>query len=354
MSIDKPIFDGLADPVVLLDRARTVVYANSAARELLECRPEGDDLAMSIRHPVVLDTIDRVLSGASVHTAEINLPVPVARTFQLHAARVAPDHAADGDSRAVVAVVMFRDMTTAVRAEQMRVDFVNNASHELRSPLTAILGFIETLKGPASADPEARERFLGIMSREATRMRRVIEDLLSLSMVEANEHVRPRDRVDVAQVVGGVIDILEARAGDREMTMQLEAVDDLPTVIGDENQLTQVFRNLVENAIIYGREGTPVEISIAAAERLPETGRAGVVVAIRDRGMGIPKEVIPRLTERFYRGDEARSPAKFGNPNSTGLGLAIVKHIVNRHRGRLQIDSELEAGSTFSVYLPSE
>ncbi|MDD9878783.1 MAG: ATP-binding protein [Magnetovibrio sp.] len=350
MTISRAIFDSLPDPVVLIDGERTVVYANAAAQELLECRASGDNLAMSIRHPVVLDAIERILGGAAEHTAEITMPVPIQRTFQMHASRVEDD--GSGDS--VVATVMFRDMTTAVRAEQMRIDFVNNASHELRSPLTAILGFIETLKGPAQEDPEASKRFLGIMGREAERMRRLIEDLLSLSRVEANEHVRPRGRADVVGVVGGVIDILEDRAKDRGMTMSMTAAADLRKPIGDADQLTQVFRNLIENALVYGTGGTAVEVSIAAVDRIPDSGHAGVVVRVTDHGDGIPKEVVPRLTERFYRGDAARSPDRTGNPNSTGLGLAIVKHIVNRHRGRLQIESEIGKGSTFSVFLPTD
>ncbi|MEK9725301.1 MAG: ATP-binding protein, partial [Rhodospirillaceae bacterium] len=302
-----------------------------------------------------LNTIDRVLGGAAAHTAEITLPVPVARTFQLHATRIDADAVSEPTAYAeIAAVVMFHDMTTAVRAEQMRVDFVNNASHELRSPLTAILGFIETLKGPAQDDAAARDRFLGIMAREAERMRRLIEDLLSLSKVEADEHVRPCDHVDVGAVVRGVADLLDGRATEREMVLSLNIAEGLPTVIGNENQLAQVFRNIIENAIAYGREHTPVTVAAEAVERLPDTGRPGVVVRVADQGKGIPPDAIPRLTERFFRVDEARSPGRSGNPNSTGLGLAIVKHIVNRHRGRLRIESELGKGSTFSVFLPSE
>lgn len=353
MPLNRLIFDGLPDPVLLLDRARHVIYANSAAREMFDCGPEGDDLAMSVRHPVVLDAIDRVLAGSDTHTAEISMPVPVARTFQLHAARVPIDDARQDGDVPVAAVIVFRDMTTAVRAEQMRVDFVNNASHELRSPLTAILGFIETIRGPASDNAEARERFLDIMAREAERMRRLIEDLLSLSKVEANEHVRPRDTVDVVGLVRGVADVLETRAEEKSVTFEITAAADLPRVIGEESQLTQVFRNIMENALVYGPAEAAVEITVEVAERLPDSGRPGVVVAIRDHGKGIPRESIPRLTERFYRVDEARSPGRSGNPNSTGLGLAIVKHIINRHRGHLRIESEMGVGSTFSVYLPS-
>jgi two-component system phosphate regulon sensor histidine kinase PhoR len=234
----------------------------------------------------------------------------------------------------------------------MRVDFVANASHELRSPLAALLGFIETLKGPAIDDQDARERFLDIMEREAHRMRRLIDDLLSLSRVEANEHVRPRGQIQIASCVRAALDVLKPRAAHEGMNVVTDVPATLPTVIGDNDQLTQVLHNLVENAIIHGRAGTDITVTAEAIERIPESGRAGVAVHIRDRGLGIAKDMIPRLTERFFRVDPARSRSV--PTSSTGLGLAIVKHIIARHRGRLTIDSNLGEGSTFSIYIPSE
>lgn len=353
MPVNKPIYDTLPDPVVLLDANRHVVYANRAARELLECRAEGSDLAMSIRHPAVLDAIDRLREGATEHIAEISFPVPVERTFELNAIRVQRDpETAEDLAEPVTNVLFFRDVTQAVRAEKMRVDFVANASHELRSPLAAVLGFVETLKGQAGEDKNARQRFLDIMEREAHRMRRLIDDLLSLSRVEANEHVRPRSTVDTNNAINAALDILRPRAAKRQIDIKTDLGHDLPAVIGDSDQLTQVFHNLIDNAIIHGRENTDIEISTQAVERIPESGRPGVVVHVRDNGMGINKEFIPRLTERFFRTDPARS--RSGPASSTGLGLAIVKHIIARHRGRLAVQSEVGVGSTFSVYIPTE
>ncbi|MEK9754089.1 MAG: ATP-binding protein [Rhodospirillaceae bacterium] len=353
MPVDRPIYDTFPDPVVLLDRNRHVIYANHAARELLECRAEGGDLAMSIRHPAVLDAIDRLRSGANEHITEVTFPVPVERTFELNALRIDPKAPGAADMQAPVRdVLFFRDVTQAVRAEKMRVDFVANASHELRSPLAAVVGFIETLKGAASDDRKARGRFLDIMEREAQRMLRLIDDLLSLGRVEANEHVRPRGTVDVRSTVRAALDIVQARAQQRGVGFRLEWPDELPVVAGDADQLTQVFRNLIENAIIHGPRDSEIGIDIEAVSRIPESGRAGVVVRVHDDGGGIPKEVIPRLTERFYRVDMARS--RSGPDSSTGLGLAIVKHIVARHRGRLAIESEPGDGTTFSIYIPSD
>ena len=243
----------------------------------------------------------------------------------------------------------------------MRADFIANASHELRTPLSSLLGFIETLRGPARDDLEAHERFLSIMHDQASRMARLVNDLLSLSRIELDEHMPPAGRVDVLDRLDGVIAALELKAASRGIRLKLEGPDSLPAVVGDDDQLTQVFQNLVSNAIKYTRENTDVTVSVSIADgavvgivgTAPMPGRGGrgnpmVAVAVRDQGEGIARTHLPRLTERFYRVDAARSRAMGG----TGLGLAIVKHIVNRHRGRLTIESAVGVGSTFTVYLP--
>ena len=246
------------------------------------------------------------------------------------------------------ALIVLHDVTQSRRAEQTRADFVANVSHELRSPLAALIGFIETIDGPARNDPEARSRFLNIMQREADRMSRLINDLLSLSKVEINEHILPTKQVEINTVIRQVVELLGVKARDRNMSLML-CVDDLNAVVqGDPDELNQVFQNLVDNAIKYGREGTEINIVIKRVDRVPDTNRPGVAVSIEDRGDGIPPEQLPRLTERFYRVDKARSRDMGG----TGLGLAIVKHIVNRHRGKLSIRSREKIGSTFTITLP--
>lgn len=352
--LPKSILDSLPDPVILLDAGRVVVRANRAARELLDVDMEEKDLALSLRHPAVLDAVDEVLDGLPERTAEVSLPVPVPRDFNLHVAAVDGGGAAGGADAesAVRAVLVLNDMTAAKRAEQMRADFVANASHELRSPLTALVGFIETLKGAASDDAEARARFLDVMHLEASRMARLIDDLLTLSRVEINEHVRPRDSVDLGQILGNVAESLAPRAAERDVTIRIEGTKGLSSVVGDRDQLVQVFHNLVENAIKYGDTGATVEISAKRVARIPDSGEAGIAVAVSDQGAGIPNYALPRLTERFYRIDEAHSQEDADAMSSTGLGLAIVKHIVSRHRGRLQVESEIGKGSTFSVFLP--
>jgi two-component system phosphate regulon sensor histidine kinase PhoR len=243
------------------------------------------------------------------------------------------------------------DLTAIKRTEQMRVDFIANASHELRTPLAAVAGFIETLKGPARDDPEARDQFLDIMGIEAERMRRLIEDLLSLTRIELNEHVPPQGEVRVETVVQQAAAALTPLAKADGITITVDAPGPLPVVTGERDELVQLFQNLIHNAIKYGRDNGEVKITLrqqgATGRRGPETV---LVAAVKDDGEGIPPEAIPRLTERFYRVDVKRSRERGG----TGLGLAIVKHIVNRHNGRLQIESRPGEGSTFTIVLPAK
>ncbi|MEP0338712.1 MAG: ATP-binding protein [Alphaproteobacteria bacterium] len=340
------ILDHFPDPTVLLDGRRSVIYANGAARELLDITRVGHDLAMSLRHPRVLDAVDQVLGRDETRTVEVILPGNTTRNFEMFVSGVPPAP----DTKGVGAVLVLRDMTTARRAEQMRADFVANASHELRSPLAALLGFIETLEGPAGSDEDTRTRFLGIMLREAKRMALLIDDLLSLSRVEINEHVRPTAPVDIAGVLLNVTEALSVQAKVANVPIRVNYGSNLPTVHGEADQLFQVFRNLIENAIRYGAKGEAIDVRVEAAQRIPGSGRSGIAIKVTDHGEGIPEEAIPRLTERFYRVDKARSKSVGG----TGLGLAIVKHIVNRHRGHLVVESTLGEGSTFTVYLPAE
>lgn len=343
--VPQTLLERLPDPVILLNSAREIVAVNAPARDALGIELLGRDLALSLRHPDVLSAVEAVLSGLSSVTQEVTLPVPVARSFTLHAG----DLPTSSDPHAPRVMLVLRDETRAKRAEQSRADFIANASHELRSPLAALIGFIETLRGPASDDAAARDRFLGIMQAEAHRMARLIEDLLSLSRVEINEHVPPRQQVDLRGVLSAVAETLAGRADERQMKIALDLPDELPDVIGDTDQLAQVFHNLADNAVKYGRAGTHIRIIARSAGRLPGLHGAGVAVAVADEGDGIEPVHLPRLTERFYRADKGPSRQLGG----TGLGLAIVKHIVNRHRGRLTIESTVGKGSTFTVLLPA-
>jgi len=240
----------------------------------------------------------------------------------------------------------FHDLTPLRRVEEMRADFGANASHELRTPLAALSGFIDTLQGPAREDAQARNRFLGIMKTQATRMARLIDDLLSLSRVELIEHMHPETPIDLAPVVRQVVDGLQTLAIDRGVEIAVASPPSPVIVPGDRDELTRVFENLVENALKYGAGGRRIDIGFAPSNA-PD-GTPEILVTVRDYGPGIAAEHLPRLTERFYRVDVTQSRAEGG----TGLGLALVKHILNRHRGRLVIESETGKGATFTVRLP--
>lgn len=343
-ALPQEVLEAFPDPVILLNAARSIVTANRPARDVLGVGRLGGDLALSLRHPDVLAAVDTVLAGVPSITEEIALPVPVPRTFTLHVARL-PE---PGNREEPQVILVLHDETRAKKAEQSRADFVANASHELRSPLSALIGFIETLRGPASNDADARERFLGIMHDEALRMARLVEDLMSLSRVEINEHVRPRGDADIGRILMAVADALLVRSEGRGMSLDIHCPDTLPAVAGDPDQLTQVFHNLVDNAIKYGRADTPIDISAEPVARLPGSDAGGVSVSVTDKGEGIASIHLPRLTERFYRIDEGRSRRLGG----TGLGLAIAKHIVSRHRGQIKIASQEGVGTTVTVLLP--
>ncbi|MEN3973938.1 ATP-binding protein [Emcibacter sp. SYSU 3D8] len=348
VSVERSVIDVLPDALVLLDASRRVVEANAAARELFGVRLVGRDFSQVLRHPSAIGAMDRVLSSKAVSREEITLLSPGERHFMLAALPIEGERPAAGEAMPAMAIAL-HEITTLKRSEQLRADFVANASHELRTPLASIIGFIETLQGPARGDPAAQDRFLEIMALESARMARLIDDLLSLSRIELDEHVVPSDSVDLAHVIDGVVEALSLAARDREMSIAVDIDAGMPAVVGDSDQLTQVFQNLVDNAIKYARIGTAIRIDGKQIERLPETGGPGVVVRVTNDGEGIAREHLPRLTDRFYRVDPARSRQKGG----TGLGLAIAKHIVNRHRGRLVLESELGVGTTVSVYLPA-
>lgn len=335
----------LPDPALLTDHTGRIVAANEAVEKLFGAVELRKHLASVIRAPQMLTALDQVLAGRGAQRVEFPLMGAHEQNFEAYVAPIE-----DGDRVLRSTLVVLRDTTKAERVEQMRADFVANASHELRTPLASLTGFIDTLRGHAKEDPEAQERFLGIMAEQATRMRRLIDDLLSLSRIELNEHVRPAGSVNLGDVVEEVSSALAPQAHAANIQLEIAEPTSLPNVAGDREELFQVVQNLVDNAIKYGRPQTMVTLELGTRRSNPgEPGPSpAVYVAVRDRGEGIAREHIPRLTERFYRVDVRRSRAIGG----TGLGLAIVKHIVNRHRGRLAIESKLGEGSTFTVYLP--
>jgi two-component system phosphate regulon sensor histidine kinase PhoR len=334
--------EAVPQPALVIREDERILGANADARALLGPALSGRHFITALRQPALLDAIEAVLRGGERRTAEyLTRDDRQDLSFRV-SVRPVP---LDGQSGVLV---VFEDVTPVERAGQIRRDFVANVSHELRTPLTALIGFIDTLRGPARDDAAGRERFLAIMEREAQRMNRLVGDLLSLSRVEADERVRPTERVDMGDLIRSTLHGLTPLAAEASVALAGDVPDHACTIIGDTDQLRQVLTNLIENGIKYGGAGSTVRVSLSRPDYEPALRRDGVRIAVSDTGPGIEAYHIPRLTERFYRVDSHRSREKGG----TGLGLAIVKHIVNRHRGRLKIDSTPGAGTTFTVILP--
>ena len=319
-----------------------ILFANATARRLFGSNPVGRPSSDVIRHPDFHQAFAEALGGSGVGTTQLFLKsTGGGGLFDVTLSRI-PGTA--------LSLVFFVDRTEVDKAAEIRRDFVANVSHELRTPLTALVGFIETLRGAARDDAAARDRFLTIMEREAGRMIRLVNDLLSLSRVEAEEHRRPSKRVDLCAILRSVMATVRDQATQAGVELILQS-NGAETVLvpGDADQLLQVFLNLTENAIKYGGAGGRVLFHIDQIAHEPKLRGAAIAVTVEDFGEGIPPLHLPRLTERFYRVDSHRSREKGG----TGLGLAIVKHIVKRHHGRLKIESEPQNGSKFSVILPA-
>lgn len=325
-------------PTVVIGKAEEVVLANRAARDLIGEHIVGLPYVTALRQPRLLARIEEAATTQAKVTGRYT--TEVARKDVIYDVEITPNH----DEL----VLVFIDRTEAHELGAFRRDFVANVSHELRTPLASVLGFIETLRGPAKDDPAAQDRFLGIMESEATRMSRLVDDLLSLSRVEENERKRPDEQVALSPIITATLTEMQpiVDASGAKVTFIDNSDDSL--VLADHAQLRQVIGNLVENALRYGADGGTVEIVLSPTVFEARLRADAVRLSVRDEGEGIAQHHIPRLTERFYRVDSHRSREVGG----TGLGLAIVKHIIHRHRGRLLIDSEIGKGSTFTVVLP--
>jgi two-component system, OmpR family, phosphate regulon sensor histidine kinase PhoR len=324
----------LPDAALLIDASGTIRAANAIAKKTLAAPLEGEPLALFIRSPIVAKTLAEAFTREGPVEVEFDDHGKVSRTMHVHLARLS----ASLSERLVLLII--RDRTREAQIEKVRSDFVANASHELRTPLTTLSGFIETMQGAARQDEKARDEFLKVMKAQAERMSLLIDDLLSLSRIEVDEHVEPQERIDLGQVVQQAESLLRPIATETGCELNLDIAPKI-FVRGDANQLGQVAHNLIENAIKYSGKGKRVNVTVSH-----NNGEAALTIA--DNGPGIAAHHIPRLTERFYRVNVQDSRTRGG----TGLGLAICKHIIKRHRGRLDITSEVGRGSTFAVILP--
>lgn len=327
-------------PVLVIGTAEKIVALNDAAGVLFGTNAAGRHFTTVLRHPKLVDAVERGLVEAISCTVSYQSIESGTDTFyDVHLAPIAHTD---------LLLLTFQNVTPVAQAGQMRSDFVANVSHELRTPLTAVMGFIDTLRGSARNDATARVRFLDIMADEAERMNRLVGGLLSLSRVEADERVRPTARIDLRDMLQTALRNLAPLAARRNVTLQFDPESEPLAVMGDADQMLQVFSNLIENAINYGGADRMVKITALHVVHDPILRGPATEIVVADQGPGIDPIHLPRLTERFYRADTHRS-RDFGG---TGLGLAIVKHILNRHRGRLKIASQPGTGSQFTVVLP--
>jgi two-component system phosphate regulon sensor histidine kinase PhoR len=337
------LIGGLPQPAIVLDRDGRVIAFNEAAAAIAPALRRGEPALITLRMPELVDAIRRATKRREPQRVEFFERVPLDRWFE---AFVTPVRLTTGDGGSDILLMTFNDLTPLRRVEEMRADFIANASHELRTPLAALLGFIETLQGSAKDDAAARAKFLAIMQGQAARMARLIDDLLSLSRIELNAHLQPNTPVDLAPIVRQVADGLQMLARDRAVEIKLSAPGEPLMVLGDRDELIRALENLVENALKYGAAGKRVDITLNRGQT--RAGAPEARLSVRDYGPGIAPEHVPRLTERFYRVDVADSRAQGG----TGLGLALVKHVLNRHHGKLTIESTPGAGATFIMHIP--
>jgi len=324
------LLEGLSEPALVAVAGR-VLASNATARALLGPDIDGKVLERVIFHPAALEALDSAASG-DAEDVELTGVDDSRRHWLMRTAPLTEDSW----------LIRFVDRSEARAAEQMRVDFVANASHELRTPLSTLIGYTETLREQASEiDGETRERFLAVVHDEARRMQRIVEDLISLSRIEAEKFTAPTDAVAVQPLIDQAIAGARRMADERSSAFDVDADPDLPAIAADASEILQLLDNLITNALRYGEPGTRVRISARAEGPM-------LHLAVADEGEGIAPEHLKRVTERFYRVDTSRSRSLGG----TGLGLSIVKHVVERHRGRLTIDSELGRGTTVHVLLP--
>ncbi|PHQ67746.1 MAG: hypothetical protein COB92_02840 [Robiginitomaculum sp.] len=329
------IVDALPQPALVLDFDYKIQSANLAAVSLFETTLTGMDFVRIVRQPTAIKCLNMAVKTRKLKTCDLILHLQTPRTYKASAASLV----ATGEDCILFTLL---DISATIDAEKSRSTFVANVSHELRSPLTSLMGIVETLQGPAHDDVAARDNFLSLMQGETERMSRLVGDLLSLSKLEAKEHLPPDGQVDIPKLLRRIMTVLSESKAEYKNRIVLDVPKNLPLITGDPDELTEVFQNLIENALKYSEPKTKVDVCVTQSQNK-------ITITIKDQGEGIAPEHLPRLTERFYRVDKGRSRETGG----TGLGLAITKHILNRHRGRLSIKSKIGVGSSVSVILPN-
>ena len=325
----------LEDIIIILNKFNIITYSNKAAVENFGSNLEGKHIGSEIRIPELLDAIDNNKIDKELKKIDIELKIPVFKFYKISIISIKSDHT----------LIVIRDFTEMRKSQNMRSDFIANASHELRTPLVSLKGFLETITDSAKDDPKSQKKFLEIMKSEAKKMEVLIEDLMSLSRIELQEHIRLKDKVDIKEVIENVILLNSKKISEKKLNVNLDINEKEKFVIGDKEKLSAVFLNLLDNAIKYS--GNSKSIKIRSSENKSSL-KNYTSISVIDEGFGIAPEDIHRITERFFRADNIKKLKIEG----TGLGLAITKHILNQHKGELKITSKEGKGSEFTVLLP--
>lgn len=333
--LQKIFIDELEDIIIILNRFNLIVYNNKAAIENFGTNLEGRHIGSEIRIPELLEAIDQIKIDKKYKKLEIELNLPVFKFYKVSLATIKSEQI----------LILIRDFTEIRKSQNMRSDFIANASHELKTPLVSLKGFLETISDSAKDDPLSQKKFINIMKDEAKKMEILLEDLMSLSRIELQEHIKPKDKVNIKELIENIILLNLNKAKEKNIDIKLNINDSKKFVIGDEEKLSTVFLNLLDNAIKYSRNSSIIEIRNSNKKPVSDNY---TVISVIDNGVGIAQEDIHRVTERFFRAENIKKL----KINGTGLGLAIVKHIVNQHRGEFKIYSILNKGSEFEVHLP--
>ena len=331
------IINQIEDLLLIVDKFKNIKFFNNSAKKKFGENNLNKHVATLLRVPDLLQNIDLVLLKKETITMDLELSSPSFQFFKVHLFSGPTSYVDDPDS----VVLFLKDLTDIIKAQRFKSDFVANVSHELKTPLVSIKGFLETISGHAKDDLEAQKKFIPIMLEQADRMESLIKDLLSLSRIELEEHIQPQDKVNLKEILSNVEDIHQKNLKSFEFKNNIK--DDF-FIKGDHEKLIEVFSNIIDNSIKYSEKNKKIEINCGQ-------GNGKVIgdsytVSIKDNGIGIPTEKLPRITERFFRVDAAKSKKVGG----TGLGMAIVKHIVNQHRGELEIKSEAQNGTEIKVH----
>ena len=331
------IINQIDDSILIVDKFKNIKFFNNSAKKKFGENNLNKHVATLLRVPDLLQNIDLVLLKKETITMDLELSSPSFQFFKVHLFSGPTSYVDDPDS----VVLFLKDLTDIIKAQRFKSDFVANVSHELKTPLVSIKGFLETISGHAKDDLEAQKKFIPIMLEQADRMESLIKDLLSLSKIELEEHIQPQDKVNLKEVLSNVEDIHQKNLKLFEFKNNIK--NDF-FIKGDYEKLIEVFSNIIDNSIKYSEKNKKIEVNCGQ-------GNGKVIgdsytVSIKDNGIGIPTEQLPRITERFFRVDAAKSKKVGG----TGLGMAIVKHIVNQHRGELEIKSEAQSGTEIKVH----